>query len=252
VRVAVLGCGPAGLLCALAVEQAGHTPVIYSRKHKSDIPGSQHLHGPVLNVTSPYAEGTIQFIRIGNARDYALKVYGDPERETGWDNYLQVYPSWNVQRAYDKLWDHFDRQIHHIDVDPDVVRFVVKDFGPGHVISTLPAQEICINQGHRFDGQRYYIKTLPTPEADREHEIVVYNGMLEDHWYRWSILGGKCTIESTQPFPGEEVVTGYKAVNNDCDCFQDYVHRCGRWAEWRHGVTMYNAYNKAGEIARNL
>jgi hypothetical protein len=89
--------------------------------------------------------------------------------------------------------------------------------------------------------------------ADREHEIVVYNGLLTDPWYRWSILGGLCSMESTKPFAdtGAEVIVGTKAVDNTCDCWPE-IHRAGRWAEWRHGVTMYKAYLKAEEIAREL
>lgn len=250
-QVAVLGCGPAGLLCAWAVEQAGHTPIIFSRKEKSDIPGSQHLHGPIPGITSQYPEGTIQFVRIGTASDYALKVYGDRTRETGWDNYLQVYPSWNVINAYEKLWAHYEDEIADTEImHPSSLKPIVEMFDC--IISTLPAKVICENPMHHFRGVPYYIKKLPTPEADREHEIVVYNGLPDDSWYRWSILGGLCSIESTEPFDDPtDVIIGHKAVDNNCDCWPE-IHRAGRWAEWRHGVTMYKAYLKADEIARTI
>jgi hypothetical protein len=254
-RVAILGCGPAGLLCAWAVEQAGLDVDILSAKTKSKIPGSQHLHGPVQGLTSPYPEGTIQFVRLGSARGYAQKVYGDPDRETGWDNYLQVYPSWNVIKAYDRLWDHFYDRIIDTVITPEQLDEITGVYDTGAIISTLPAQAICYRpQVHMFNGKPYYIKTLPTPEADRHHEIVVYNGLLTDPWYRWSILGGLCSIESTKPFAdtGAEVIVGSKAIDNDCDCWAGAVHRCGRWAEWRHGVTMYKAYLKAQEIATQI
>jgi len=250
-QVAVLGCGPAGLLCAWAVEQAGHTPIIFSRKEKSQIPGSQHLHGPIPNLTSQYPEGTIQFVRLGTASDYALKVYGDHTRETGWDNYLQVYPSWNVINAYEKLWAHYEDTITDTDVTPEIIQHSIDMFGD-EIISTLPAKLLCTNPVHKFRGVPYYIKKLPTPPADEKHELVVYNGLLSDPWYRWSILGGLCSIESTQPFDDPtDVIVGTKAVDNNCDCWPE-VHRAGRWAEWTHGVTMYKAYLKAYEIARQL
>jgi hypothetical protein len=252
--VVVLGCGPTGLLVAWAVEQAGHTPRVISRKEKSVIPGSQHLHGPVPGITSQYPEGTIQFVRLGTAEGYAKKVYQDAERETGWDNYLQVYPSWNVLEAYDKLWEHFEGQIIDQEIRGGAYRLqqlyeliTSSDL----IISTLPAKAICHDPAHIFKGTQYWIKQLPTPEADREHEIVVYNGLLTDPWYRWSILGGLCSIEYTyegrhalQRDDGENWISGFKAIENNCDCWPD-IARCGRWAEWTHGVTMFKAYHKA-------
>lgn len=252
-KVAVFGCGPAGLLCAWALEEAGLDVDIFSNKVKSEIPGSQHLHGPVPGLTSLYPEGTIQFVRLGNARDYATKVYGDPDRETGWDNYLQVYPSWNVVAAYERLWDHFYDGITDVNIGQEVCGDVADDYN--HIISTLPAWSICHRPDeHEFRGTPYYIKTLPTPEADKNHEIVVYNGILTDPWYRWSILGGLCSIESTKMFAdtGQPVIRGTKAIDNNCDCWAGTIHRCGRWAEWRHGVTMYKAYQKAREIATQI
>ena len=246
-NVAVLGCGPTGLLVAHAVEGAGHCPHIISRKVKSNIPGSQHLHGPVPGLTSQYPEGTIQFVRIGTAEGYARKVYGDPERETGWDNYLQVYPSWNVIKAYDRLWEKYEGEVTDFDVTIGAIPEIIDMYDM--VISTIPGQTLCVNESHTFESQEYYIKVLPTPPADENHEIVIYNGLPEDDWYRWSILGGKCSIESVHDLwpKDEHVIEGYKAIGNDCDCFPT-VHRCGRWAEWRHGVTMFKSYEKAVRI----
>jgi hypothetical protein len=250
--IGVLGCGPTGLLVAYAVEQAGHVPHIISEKKKSIIPGSQHLHGPVPGLTSEYPEGTIQFVRIGTAEEYARKVYGDRLRETGWENYLQVYPSWNVIRLYDQLWERYEDEISDLIIDSSDIPHLLEMYDA--VISTIPAWKICnVPELHTFDGQEYWIKRLPTPEADKDHEIVVYNGLRSDHWYRWSILGGLCSIETTSWMdtgdPGWE--KGTKAVGNDCDCWPT-VHRCGRWAEWTHGITVYKSYLKATQIMEGL
>jgi hypothetical protein len=245
-NVGILGCGPTGLLVALAVEQAGHVPHIISSKKKSIIPGSQHLHGPVPGLTPQYPEGTIQFVRLGTAEEYARKVYGDSTRETGWDNYLQVYPSWNAIRAYDILWERYEDSISDFLVN----RADIPELNEMYdiIISTIPAWALCENPDHEFDSQEYWIKKLPTPEDDKEHEIVVYNGLRSDHWYRWSILGGKCSIETTSWNNADDTwESGQKAIDNNCDCWPA-IYRCGRWAEWRHGVTMYKSYLKAVQI----
>src|SRR6516225_9660628 len=155
-NIGVLGCGPTGLLVAYAVEQAGHVPHIISEKRMSQIPGSQHLHGPVPGLTSQYPEGTIQFVRIGTAEGYAQKVYGNAERETGWYNYLQVYPSWNIIRAYDTLWDRWVDDITDMDITISMIPEIIDMYDM--VISTVPAQVLCVNESHVFESQEYYIK----------------------------------------------------------------------------------------------
>ena len=250
-KVAVLGCGPAGLLAAHAVEQSGHTPYIYSRKQKSVIPGSQYLHEPIPGVTDMYPENTVQYVRLGTAQGYGLKVYGDGYRNTGWENYDRLYPSWNVIRAYDKLWERFEPRIGDMDVTAEMVPALVEEHDL--VISTLPAPAMCEFDGeHQFESTPFWIKTLPTEEIDRNHDIVIYNGLPSDPWYRWSILGGVTSIEyATDSIVDEDdgveyltIGTGRKAINNDCDCHPSMV-RAGRWAEWRHGVLLHHAYRKA-------
>ena len=253
-NVAVLGCGPTGLLVAHAIDEAGHVAHVISKKVKSDIPGSQHLHGPVPGITSLYPEGTIQFVRMGTAAEYARKVYGDPDRETGWSNYYQVFPSWNVLKAYDRLWEKYENEISDMTVTVGVMPDLIDMYDV--VISTIPAQEVCVDDRHVFAGVPYVIEKLPTPPADAHNEIVVYNGLPNDPWYRWSILGGKCSVEypfSYTPIEpnGREFISGWKALSHDCDCWPT-VWRCGRWAEWRHGITMYKAFQKASQIVREL
>lgn len=253
-QVAVLGCGPAGLLVAHAVEQCGHEPHIYSRKEKSVIPGSQYLHEPIPGVTDMYPENTVQYVRMGTSRGYAQKVYGDADRNTGWENYLNMYPSWNVIKAYDKLWDRFGERVNHSEIGQDAMGWLLENYTT--VISTLPMPSLCEFDGeHKFDGSRYWIKTMPTEPIDRGHDIVIYNGMPDDAWYRWSILGDVCSIEYASPPPAspseEGWLSGFKAVSTDCDCWPGLV-RAGRWAEWRHGVLLHDAYHKALITAREL
>jgi hypothetical protein len=43
------------------------------------------------------------------------------------------------------------------------------------------------------------------------------------------------------------VIKGIKAHSSNCDCYPE-VHRAGRWAEWRHGVLLNDAYKKTMSI----
>lgn len=250
-NVAILGCGPAGLLCTHAADRAGAYTDVFSIKEKSVIPGSQHLHGPIPGITPHYPEGTIQFVRMGDEKGYAEKVYGDSSRATGWDNYLQVYPSWNVQRAYDNLWERYEKNVVNQNVTEALLHRLVDAYDM--VVSTVPAEVLCCNEHHTFRSQEYWIKVLPTPQTDRLTELVVYNGLPEDHWYRWSILGGKCSIETTSKADAADAdwIQGWKAVDNDCDCWPG-IERAGRWAEWTHGITLHKAFLKATRLMEGM
>lgn len=237
-NVVVLGCGPAGLIAAHAAEQMGHKVRIISRKQKSTIPGSQHLQAPIPGITPHYAEYTVEFVRLGTAEGYAHKVYGDPTHPCGWQAYRGVHPSWSVFNAYDRLWERYEARIEDApNIDEDTISFL--RYHKNVVVSTIPQPPLCTNPAHVFEGVPYYILPLELPQDDHNREIVVWNGLPHDHWYRWSILGERCSIESTQPMEG--ALEGRKAIYSNCDCHPDII-RVGRWAKWRHGVLLHHVY----------
>jgi hypothetical protein len=190
----------------------------------------------------------VTIVRLGSGQDYARKVYGDRARHTGWENYAATYPSWDAIKAYDMLWERYKDEIANIDeIDVGWLKEITALYKT--VISTLPQPPLCVGP-HRFDSVAYWIKPLPLPEEERGREIIIYNGRLEDPWYRYSVLGDKCSIEAAHPaFSGEDVHEGRKAVGNNCDCWPKVI-RAGRWAEWTHGILLHDAYNKVREVLR--
>lgn len=246
-KVAVLGCGPAGLMVAHAVELAGHEPVILSRKQKSVIPGSVYLHRRVPGITGVYPDNHVQYIRMGTAQGYAEKVYGDSARTTGWENYMQVYPSWNAVKLYDALWNDYESQIREVDLDAETLVLLAGNYPV--IFTTIPMPQVCCRpEDHEFNGAPYWIETLPVPPADEGRDVVVYNGLLTDSWYRWSVLSGICSIESCVEdyLEGDQVIQGIKPTTTTCDC-HPLIERAGRWAEWRHGILLNDAFDKALE-----
>jgi hypothetical protein len=153
-----------------------------------------------------------------------------------------------VQACYDRLWERYQDRI----ADQHVTSELVSDLVSSgfEVVSTLPKPSICYNPNHTFDSRPYWIRTLTVPAADRHRDIVVYNGYKEDAWYRWSILSGICSIEFTTPQLGTK--QGLKVIDNDCDCWDPHVVPAGRWATWRHGVLLHDAYKTTLTYAEEL
>lgn len=252
--IAILGCGPAGLLCAHAVEQSGHRAHIISKKQKSVIPGSQYFHESIPGLTDHYPENTVQYVRMGTPAGYAQKVYGDPTRPSGWENYNKLYPSWNVIKAYDRLWERFEDRVIDEVVKPNFLLSIIDTHDL--TISTLPAQVLCTGKSdyiHKFEGVPFWIKTVPIDNpVDANRDIFVYNGFPWDFWYRWSIIGERQSVETCiEPDPEDDWLLGIKAVETNCDCWPQVV-RAGRWAQWKHGVLLHNAYHTALAAVREL
>jgi len=251
-NVAILGCGPAGLIAAHACEETeGANVTIFSIKQKSVLPGAMYLHEPIPGISPVYPDNFVQYVRLGTAEGYAKKVYGDAARYTAWERYLQAYPSWNLPLVYDTLWERYEWKILETDFSNNDVGLHNIGYEFDVAISTLPQPLICQHE-HEFRSTPYYIRTIEAPPLDKEKDIFIYNGYAHDQWYRWSIIGGICSIEyaSEPPDYDESDPTwkmGLKAVDNDCDCWPR-IHRLGRWARWEHGVLLHDVYKGAKEV----
>jgi hypothetical protein len=142
-----------------------------------------------------------------------------------------------VYNAYDTLWERYSDRITPTTVLSEDMAAIIDSYDK--VISTIPQPKICVQTDHFFDGVDYYILPIEIPASEYGREIVVWNGFDHDHWYRWSILGERCSIESTQPMKG--ALHGKKAIYSNCNCWPKTM-RAGRWAKWRHGVLLHHVY----------
>jgi len=250
-EISVLGCGPAGLLAAHALRIRGFSPKVYSRREKSVIPGAVHLQGRIPGITPYYPDNVVTMVRVGTAKGYAQKVYGDATRPTGWPNYTGVFQSWSVYKAYDILWALYEDIVNECEVDKDTLQDIVDD--SDIVINTIPMPGLCTNDEHTFESAPYWIKTLPTEKVDEDKEISIFNGLLQDHWYRWSLHGGVTAIETTVEgaMGSTDVKEGLKAITNDCDCWPEVI-RAGRWAKWQHGILLHHVFSQIDSFAADL
>jgi hypothetical protein len=253
-RVAVLGCGPAGLLAAHAVALAGHEPMIISEKAEpSKIPGAVYLHKPVPELTTHEPDAMIRFVKLGSREGYAFKVYGSRFSACSWDKFDEgEYPAWSLQNVYKQLWTRYhDRIAERRITGAEDVRTLSEAFPL--VISSIPAMTLCENDAHQFQSKKVWHQD----EAHRcvenyDDPVIVYDGRIGagcDH-YRTSMIFGEGATEygelpKRQPRPNT-VRSGLKPLSNNCDCLPD-VLRVGRFGCWHRGVLSHHAFEKVWE-----
>jgi len=242
--VAILGCGPAGLLAAHAVALAGQPIVIVSVPQKSRIGGAQFLHESIPELTPSRPDAVITYRVRGDAATYERKVYG-PNRP-GFVSFSNVYDgkvqeAWNLVGIYDRLWDAFGESITPQEVSPDWLDQTQGDFSL--VVSTVPLPSIC-RSNHRFDSVE--VTLLDQCIEAVPDGTVLYDGTDDRSWYRSANLFGAKSTEwgegvGSIPFPGAFRAT--KPLRTTCDCHPDVV-RVGRYGTWTKGQLVNDAFKQ--------
>jgi hypothetical protein len=243
--VAVLGCGPAGLFAAKAIELCGGFPVLVSKKQKSQIYGAQYLHAAIPEFSEP-VPSRIEGIKIGLGEHYARRVYGDSSMKTSWDRLKASSPCWSLSDAYDRAWDHYEGGI----VDSELDASDVGEFSAGFplVISTVPRWSTCYG-GHNFESIDIVVEPIVIDVPFSSENFVAYNGMRHGDWYRTSrIFGYESTeyIKTQNTEPSADAKYGIKIVGNNCDCHPNVVF-AGRFGLWQRGVLTHHAFSRAVE-----
>jgi hypothetical protein len=246
--VAILGAGPAGMMAAQAVSLAGRTPIIYSPKEPSKIPGAAYLHKPVPDVTDATPDGSVRYLKRGTRAGYARKVYGDEMAPCSWDEFEEgEYPAWSLRRTYERLWEMFSPNIVPGEVNADDVEMMLTDYPL--VISSIPKTVICrARQQHEFHSRHYWHSEKATWYC-RPNELV-YSGNPEDEWYRTSRIFGHQATEFIE-LPDLDkwrwrINPGEKPISNNCDCWEERnILFVGRFGEWTKGVLAHHAFERA-------
>lgn len=254
-HVAVLGCGPSGLLAAHAAREQGCVVTVISIKDKSPILGGQYLHVEVPGITG--VADSVTYVKMGDAEGYSQKVYGKPNVpcfrfDAG------EYPAWSLTEAYENLWGCWHTLIKDQRVEPDDIEDLCDRFDL--VLCTLPRKLLCYKPDHRFFKQDIEVFQGGSLVSESVENMVLYSGRSRDAWYRTSNLFGHETTEwslacsdgerNPVQHAAEEVSIGVKPLKTDCDCHDDYTnfHRLGRFGQWSHGVLVSDALADAQRI----
>lgn len=256
--VAILGCGPSGLLAAHACELYDKPFIIFSRKIKSKLGGAQYSHVPIPllhNEEDPRA--SLRIVIKGTAEEYHRKVYGTMKVPfVSFDYYksrLNV-PAWSLTDAYDTLWERYERNIIQTDIGPGFVAAMNTDKLWSHVFSSVPLTAICRAREDAFVDHQFRSVTVrilqkamvPTMDED----VMIYNGEKEPSWYRMSKIFGVGSTEwgAGSPVPPvSDLRSVTKPIDTNCDC-HPHVVRIGRYGTWQKGELSYHAFNRVVEV----
>lgn len=243
-QVAILGCGPAGLLAAHAALIGGHEPIIYSMKKKSPLAGTQYLHQPIPKLSSVKPQGEVVYIKIGTQQGYAAKVYGSPDAPCSWAKFQSgSHEIWSLNEMYNDLWEIFRTSITNTKLNPADIPELCSEFPL--VINSVPRPRLCKNPDHDFKSQSIWItETKNAVPFVVPGNMIIYDGTPDVHWYRASRIFGKCAVETSRPMSGASWQYGHKPIRTNCDCHIKHreFFNVGRFGQWKKGVLSHNAF----------
>ena len=262
-KVAILGCGPTGLIAALAAETLGHEVVIYSRKKKSQTFGAMYLHMPIPGISPEEPEMEIQVVKMGSREGYAMNVYGDVRAKVSWDKFQDgPTPGWDLALAYDKLWLRYDHKI----VDIALTGRIVDQLANDHdiIFSTIDRRVLCECWLHEFTGVEIAVVHGPLDDEHRWN-VMYYNGLPPNglgSWYRYSVIRGYQSweyslfnlptfLQGERVREGLFVVRGIKPLATNCNCRPE-IHRLGRFGKWHKHAFTHHSWQEVRDALQQL
>lgn len=261
IKVAILGCGPSGLLAAHAAELAGADFDILSIKAKSRIHGAQYLHKVIPEIE--VASAPVVYERIGSEHIYKMKVYGIEPVITSWNKFEPgMKMAYSMSDLYDQLWAMYEPHIDNVVINDSLLTELERAHGYDLLISTVPRYRLCHGKNHSFTSRKMFIAETPEDQdiwPTQETNMIVYNGDPMQSWYRFSRLFGHSYLEfgqdivasndqdmknmtyATSPHNIVPLRQAMKVIDHDCTC-RPLWHRMGRFGKWERGVLAHESY----------
>jgi hypothetical protein len=257
-HVAVLGCGPAGLLAAHAASISGWDFSIYSRKVKSKLYGAQYLHQPIPELDCG-APRIVEYQLRGTPELYRAKVYGDDwDGNVSPEDYWDAHYAWDIRAAYNNLWALYEDEVRPIDIRWSAYGALAKHLNKHDlVISTVP-RKVWAEEGDVFESAKIWaLGDTEMPRVEPAYRPAPFHVICESDarvpWYRVSNIFGYCTIEwpysDSSPQDGASIVE--KPLRHNSTAASDFIH-LGRYGAWKKGYLSHQAFFDAlNELARS-
>lgn len=203
--VAIIGCGPTGLMAAHACAVSGISFRIFSKKRKSFLFGSQYLHEPIPELIEESEGRPVRYINVGTPEEYRRKTHGK-----WWDGIIAPedfeteHTAWNIREAYDRLWIKYGRGVNDaVVVDGallvDGVNWMKEIAAHDLVISTVP-RNLWAVEGDEFRySEGWALGDAPEHGVfvpyDLTDNTIICDGSAEVHYNRLSKVFGYTTVE---------------------------------------------------------
>lgn len=259
-RVAILGCGPAGLVAAHAVNTCGVRDFgILSYRRPSPLWGAQYLHAPIPGIYLPDPI-RVKYTLRGESETYRQRVYGrEWDGAVSADELDEEHDGWDIRAAYRSLWESYSDFIAAREVRPHDVPGIVESMDL--VINTIPLPQLCL-AGHQFKGRAIWAAG-DAPEIGIKipyicpPDTVILNGESRadgPSWYRTSNVFGYKTVEWPGDIPKPPVKTVAsvtKPLRTNCDCHPGML-RAGRYGSWDKGVLVHQVFDWVREAVLKI
>ena len=243
-KVAVIGCGPAGLAAAHAAAGLANEVDIYAPKKQTPQRGPIMLHRPIPGINNEQPDGYVRQIVIGGSiLDYRLKLYGDVNIAINGDILEDGFHTWRVPATYDRMWELYSDQIKGWEITPEELDDLAIAYDL--VVCTAPAPNLCRTPWHEFHSADVAIK-LHASYPDQPPNTVVYNSYSHINWVRSSrIFEAEVTEWKPEDAP-EDAIIIHKPLSTDCNC-HPRVLKTGRMGAWRNETWIDTAYYQTRE-----
>lgn len=259
-RIAILGCGPSGLMAAHAARLNGCQFSIFSKKRKSYLFGSQYLHEPIPGISDEEAFAEVLYQTNGSPVEYRRKVHGD-----AWDgvvspeDFEEHHLAWNIRDAYEKLWQMYGQCVDDFDIRPmaglTVFEHTSMELNLSEfdlIVSTVPRM-LWQTPGDQFISSKgWALGDAPehgvfVPYRTPRDNMIICDGTKDQAYSRLSRVFGYTTVEWPHhvkpPLPGvSEVVKPLRFIAGPSENpTQDWLH-VGRYGKWQKGILVTDAF----------
>jgi hypothetical protein len=255
-RVAVIGCGPAGLAATHAAVGLGADVTVYAPKKVTPQRGPILMQRALPGINTNQPDGYIrQFVVGGSVLDYRLKLYGDVNIKINGDILEHGYPAWRVEETYSKLWNLYNDLIIDGEISLTDMYQIENRRGFDLVVNTAPAPSFCIEQQYGNKSHDFIFKEIAvTQVASYPHQppnSIVFNAYPDIKWVRSSrVFDAEVTEWDIDNAPsGARIIR--KPLSTNCDC-HPRVFRTGRFGSWHNETWIDSAYFEVYRIITSM
>jgi hypothetical protein len=252
---AVLGCGPAGLFAAQALDRKGWKVTIFSKRRRSEMYGAQYLHRPIPGLTDKSDFTLVEYALHGTIDGYRQKVYGGGNIEVSPQKFLGWHRAWDIRSSYLNAWNYFFPAIEDVNVTAAWIDDVQLHREFRLVVSSIPAPSLCMGTQHTFGATNVWAigdapeRGIFCPINHIPDNTVICSGDDSSAWYRASNVFGYRTAEWPYELnlPFSNVATVVKPIVTNCDCFKAKPYnfvRVGRYGRWEKGELSHHAFER--------